>query len=142
MNNISLKAANIIASAAIKKGEELGLAPLGVVILDSGGQPILYQRQDGASSGRFQIATGKAAGALFLGVSSRKIADVAAERPSFVASLFPLAPNGMVPAPGGLIITGDDGHPIGAIGVSGDTSDNDEACAIAGIEAVDLTARR
>jgi uncharacterized protein GlcG (DUF336 family) len=141
MNDISLETANIIATAAIEKGEELGLNPLGVVILDSGGQLIVYQRQDGASSGRLQIATGKAAGALFLGVSSRKIAEVAAERPTFVASLFPLAPNGMVPAPGGVIIAGHEGHPIGAVGVSGDTSDNDETCAIAGIEAAGLTGK-
>jgi uncharacterized protein GlcG (DUF336 family) len=141
MKDIGLETANSIATAAIKKGVELGLKPLGVVVLDSGGQLIVYQRQDGALSGRLQIATGKAAGALFLGVSSRKIADLAADRPTFIASLFSLAPHGIVPAAGGVIIAGDDGQPIGAVGVSGDTSDNDETCAIAGIQAAGLTAK-
>jgi uncharacterized protein GlcG (DUF336 family) len=84
---------------------------------------------------------GKASGALGIGVSSRKIGEVATERPSFIASLDAIAPHGVVPAAGGVIVVDGDGVPIGAVGVTGDTSDNDEACALAGIAAAGLTAQ-
>jgi uncharacterized protein GlcG (DUF336 family) len=137
-HRLTLGAADALCEAAFAKGGTLSLQPLAVAVVDAGGHLIAFQRQDGASIGRLQIALGKAAGALFLGVSSRKIAGIAAERPTFVASLAPIAPMGIVPAPGGVIIVGDDGHPIGAVGVSGDTPDNDEACALAGLEAAGL----
>lgn len=138
---ISLEQANAIAAAAFAKGAELKLKPLSVVVLDAGGHPIAFQRQDGASSLRFAIAAGKASGALALGISSRKIQDMAAERPSFVASLGPIAPHGVIPAAGGVIVVGEDRKPIGAVGITGDTSDNDEACALAGIAAAGLNAQ-
>ena len=87
---------------------------------------------------RPQIAIGKANGALALGVSSRQVEELANKRPSFVAALGPLLPQGIIPAPGGIILVGSDGAPIGAAGVTGDTSDNDEACAIAGAAAAGL----
>jgi uncharacterized protein GlcG (DUF336 family) len=141
MTHVSLDQANAIIAAALAKGAELGLKPLSVVVLDAGGHPIAFQRQDGASSLRFAIAAGKAGGALALGISSRKIADMAAERPSFVASLGPIAPFGVIPAAGAVIILGEGGRPIGAVGITGDTSDNDEACALAGIAAAGLSAQ-
>lgn len=141
MTRISLDQANRLIAAALAKGHELGLKPLTVVVMDAGGHPIAMQRQDGASTMRPQIACGKAGGALALGLSSRKIGDMAAERPSFVASLGPIAPHGLIPAAGGVIVIGDDGHPIGAVGITGDTSDNDEACALAGIAAAGLQAQ-
>ncbi len=110
-------------------------------MLDAGGHLIAFQRQDGTSTLRPQIATAKASGALALGISSRKIADMAAERPSFVASLGPIASHGVLPAAGGVIVVGADGRAIGAVGVTGDTSDNDELCALAGISAAALTAQ-
>ena len=116
------------------------LKPLSAVVLDPGGHVIAFQRQDGASIMRFQIATGKAFGALGLGVSSRKIGEMAAERPSFVASLGPITPQGLIPVAGGVLVM-DGGEVIGAVGVTGDTSDNDEACALAGIAAADLKAQ-
>lgn len=137
MPNIALDQANRIVAAALAKGRELDLKPLCVTVLDAGGNIIAMQREDGASSMRPQIAIGKAAGALGLGVSSRKIADMAAERPTFIASLASLAPQGLVPAAGGVIIAGD-GAPLGAVGITGDTSDNDELCALAGISAAGL----
>ena len=82
-----------------------------------------------------------AAGALLLGISSRAIADMAAERPSFVAALNSVSPFGVVPAAGGVIVSETDGWPVGAIGVTGDTSDNDETCALAGLAAAGLTSR-
>jgi uncharacterized protein GlcG (DUF336 family) len=140
MNHIDRATARTIIDGAFAKGKELKLKPLSVVVLDAGGHPIAFERQDGASLGRFAIATGKAAGALFLGVSSRKIGEMAGERPAFLAALGPVAPCGIVPAAGGVIVIGADDRPIGAVGVTGDTSDNDEAAALAGIAAGGLRA--
>lgn len=141
MTRISLEQANTVINAAISKGRELGLKPLGIAVLDAGGHLIAFQRQDGATSLRLQIATGKAAGALGMGVSSRKIAEIAVERPTFVAALSGIAPQGAVPAAGGVIVVDDRGAAIGAVGISGDLSDNDELCALAGIAAAGLRAQ-
>jgi uncharacterized protein GlcG (DUF336 family) len=138
---LSLAHANTIVAAALAKGQVLGLKPLSVAVLDAGGHLIAFQRQDGSSTLRPQIAAGKAGGALALGVSSRKIGDMAAERPSFVASLGTIAPHGVIPAAGGVLIAGAGGVVIGAVGVTGDLSDNDELCALAGIEAAGLKTR-
>ncbi len=141
MTTITLEHANAIITAALTKGAELGLKPLTVAILDPGGHLIALQRQDRASTLRPQIATAKASGALALGISSRKIGDMAAERPTFVASLGPISAHGVVPAAGGVIVVDSNGTPIGAVGITGDTSDNDEACALAGIAAAGLKAQ-
>lgn len=133
--HLTLANANTIIDAAFAKGRELNLKPLSVAVLDAGGHLVAFQRQDGSSTLRPQIAAGKAGGALSLGVSSRKIADMAAERPSFVASLGPIAPQGIIPVAGGVLIAGAGGLVIGAVGVTGDLSDNDEICALAGIAA-------
>ena len=117
------------------------LKPLSVAVLDAGGHLIAFQRADGASTLRLQIACGKAGGALGLGVSSRTIGEMAAERPTFVASLASISPHGVIPAAGGVIVVDRDGVTIGAVGVTGDTSDNDEVCALAGISAAGLTAK-
>jgi uncharacterized protein GlcG (DUF336 family) len=138
MTAISLDTANRLIAATFADGKARGLKPLSVVVTDAGGQVIAFQRQDGASSGRFRIALGKASGALFLGISSRKVQEMAAERPTFLAALGPMAPDGIVPAAGGLLIC-DDGRLVGAVGVTGDTSDNDEAVALAGIAAVAMS---
>jgi uncharacterized protein GlcG (DUF336 family) len=139
MHRLTLSQANALIDAAFTKGAELGLKPLTVTIHDPGGHLIACQRQDGASTMRVKLAGGKACGALALGVSSRKIGDMAVERPHFVASVDTMAEGGMVPAAGGVIVS--DGEDIvGAIGVTGDTSDNDEACALAAIEQVGLKA--
>ena len=142
MTRITRAQARAIIDAAFDKGEALNLKPLSVVVLDPGGHLIAFERGDGASLMRAQIATGKAAGALALGLSSRKIADMAAERPSFIASLGPIAPGGIVPAAGGVIVVDGAGNPLGAVGVTGDTSDNDEIAALAGIAAAGLTAQK
>lgn len=139
MSKLSLDEANRIIVAALAKGRELNLKPLCVVVLDAGGDAISLAREDGASTMRPQIATAKAASALGLGVSSRKIGEMAAERPTFIASVAALAPQGLVPAAGGILAKRGD-ELVGAVGITGDTSDNDEACAIAGLEAVGLAA--
>lgn len=138
---MTLERAAAVVAATLGEGAALGLKPLSVAVLDAGGHLIAFQRQDGASTLRPQIAIAKAAGALALGVSSRRIAEMAAERPSFVASLGPLSPAGVVPAAGGVIVVDADGQVIGAVGVTGDTSDQDERCALAGIAAAGLTAQ-
>jgi uncharacterized protein GlcG (DUF336 family) len=138
VSRISLAQANAVIAAAFAHGQTLKLKPLSVAVLDAGGHLIAFQRQDGGSNMRPQIATAKAAGALALGVSSRKIADMAVERPTFIASLGPISQAGIVPAAGGVIVLGADGAVIGAVGITGDTSDNDEACALAGIAAAGL----
>lgn len=138
MSRITLDQANQIVRSAFGEAEKLGLKPLCVAVLDAGGHLLALQRQDGASSLRPQIACGKAGGALALGVSSRKIAEMAADRPTFVASLGPISTHGIIPAAGGVIVIDGDGNAIGAVGVTGDTSDNDELCALAGIASAGL----
>ena len=141
MTGITLDRATAIANAAIARGGELELAPLTVAGVDPGGHLVTLHRQDGASTMRPQIAVAKAAGALALGMSSRRIAEVAAERPTFFAALAHIAPAGIGPAAGGVIVVDLNDVAIGAIGVTGDTSDNDEICALAGIAAAGLAAR-
>ncbi len=139
MNRITLELASTIIAAALQKRAELGFKPLCVAVLDTGGHLVALQREDGASVLRPQIATAKAGGALALGISSRKIAEMASERPTFVASLGPISPHGVVPAAGGVLVVDADGQVIGAVGVTGDTSDNDETCALAGVAAAGLS---
>lgn len=141
MPRITIAQANQIIAAAFARGAGLGLKPLGIAVLDPGGHLIAFARGDGASTLRPQIACGKAGGALALGLSSRVIADMAAERPAFIGALAPIAPHGIVPAAGGVIVLDDAGEVAGAVGVTGDTSDNDEICALAGIAAARLKAQ-
>ena len=138
MSQITLLHATTIMEACFAKGRELGLKPLTVAVVDAGGHDIAVQRQDGGSILRPEIARAKASGALGLGVSSRKIGEMAAERPTFVAVLGAIAPFGVLPAAGGLVVVDAEGSPLGAVGVTGDTSDNDELCATAGIVAAGL----
>lgn len=138
MNTLSLVQANTIAAATLAKGREMNLKPLCVAVLDKGGHLIALQREDGASNLRPQIAIAKASGALALGVSSRTIGEMAVERPTFVASLASLTGAEIIPAAGGLLIKVG-AHLVGAVGVTGDTSDNDEACAAAGVAAAGMT---
>ena len=141
MTCLSLEQANTVIAAALAKGRDSGLKPLTVAVLDAGGHLIALQREAGAANLRPQIAIAKASCALGLGVSSRKIGAMAAERPSFVAALGSLAPDGLVPAAGGVIIVSDAGKPLGAVGITGDLSDQDEMCALAGIAAAGLQAQ-
>lgn len=138
---ITLAQAQTIITAALAKGREMGLKPLTVAVLDPGGVAIALAREDGSSNLRPQIAAAKASGALGLGLSSRKIAEMAAERPTFIATLAPLSPQGLVPAAGGVIVVDESGKVLGAVGITGDLSDNDEACALAGIAAAGLRAQ-
>jgi uncharacterized protein GlcG (DUF336 family) len=139
--SLSLDHANTIIAAAFAKGREAGMKPLTVGVLDAGGHLIAFQRSDNSPSLRLQIVLAKAGGALGMGVSSRRIGEMAAERPHFVAALGQIAPHGVAPVAGGVIVVDASGRPMGAVGVSGDTSDNDELCALAGIAAAGLKAQ-
>ncbi|MDD7909421.1 heme-binding protein [Pseudovibrio exalbescens] len=133
-------ARNIIATAYQKSGEE-GFKPLTIAVLDEGGHLIAVERQDGSSFMRPQIAIGKAYGAVALGEGSRWLNENAQTRPHFVQALNGVAGGGIVPVPGGVLIRDPEtAKVVGAAGVTGDTSDNDEICAIAGIEAAGFTA--
>lgn len=140
MTRISLDQAQTIVSGALKEARALGLKPISVAVLDAGGHMIAFAREDGSSNLRPQIATAKASGALALGVSSRAIGEMAIERPTFINAAAGLNPAGIVPAAGGVLMRGSDGAVIGAVGVTGDTSDNDELAALAGIKAAGLAA--
>lgn len=135
---LTLEIANLIVSTAIAHGRSLGLKPLSVAVLDAGGHLVAFAREDGSSNLRPQIAVAKASGALALGVSSRTIGEMAVDRPTFIASLGPISQGGIVPAAGGLLLRNGDGKTIGAVGITGDTSDNDELCALAAIVAAGL----
>lgn len=138
MTNITLEQANAIITAALAKAAELKLEPLTVAVLGSGGQLIALQNQAVLGTLRPQVAIAKASSALSLGMPSRKIGEIAAERPAFIAALGPISPHGIMPGAGGLLVVDEVGNPLGAVGVSGDTSDNDEICGIAGIVAAGL----
>jgi len=140
MTRISLDQAQTIVAGALNEGRSLGLKPLSVVVLDAGGHMVAFAREDNSSNLRPQIATAKASGALALGVSSRAIGDMAIERPTFINAAAGLNPAGIVPAAGGVLVRNAAGELIGAVGVTGDTSDNDEAAALAGIKAAGLSA--
>jgi uncharacterized protein GlcG (DUF336 family) len=135
MTAITLKQANKIIQTALVKARELNLAPLTVVVLDAAGHLKAMQREDGASMIRQQIATAKAFGAVNMGVSSRSLAGVALQRPDFMNALIDVSGGKIMPVPGGVLIRDPENKLVGAIGISGDVSDQDEYCAIAGIEA-------
>lgn len=141
MAKLTLAAAKTIIEAARAKGREMGLKPLSVAVLDAGGHPLAFEREDGASNLRFAVAHGKAYGAVSLGMGSRALFERAQAQPFFVQALNGLANGAVVPVPGGVLVRDPEGGEIlGAVGITGDTSDNDEAAAIAGIEAAGLKA--
>ena len=137
MANITLEQAQAVVVAALNEGRALGLKPLSVAVLDAGGHLVAFEREDASSNLRPQIAIAKASGALALGVSSRSIGEMAVERPTFINAAAGLTPAGIIPAAGGLLIQCG-GATIGAVGVTGDLSDNDEKCAAAGIAVIGL----
>ncbi|WP_062227974.1 GlcG/HbpS family heme-binding protein [Aureimonas frigidaquae] len=135
---LNLDTARTIISAALAKASDAGFKPLTVAVLDAGGALVALERQDGSSRMRPDIAIGKANGAIALGMGSRAIFKRAEEQPYFIQSMNALAGGKLVPVPGGVLIR-QDGAIVGAVGITGDTSDNDEIAAKAGIEAAGLT---
>jgi uncharacterized protein GlcG (DUF336 family) len=136
--SIDLETAKSITAGARAAGKEHGLKPLTVVVLDAGGHVTSVEREDGASNNRFDIAFGKAYGALALGMGSRSLMARAEQQAYFIASAAAAIGGKLVPVPGGVLVKDADGAVVGCVGVSGDSSDNDELAAIAGIESAGL----
>jgi uncharacterized protein GlcG (DUF336 family) len=136
--NISLGTAKTITAGVRAAGKERGLKPLTVVVLDAGGHVLSVEREDGSSNNRFEIAFGKAYGALALGMGSRSLMARAEQQPYFVSSAAAAIGGKLVPVPGGVLVKDETGAVVGCVGVSGDTSDNDELAAVAGIESASL----
>lgn len=137
---LTLAQAQTMLSAALAYAGEKELKPLAIAILDSRGAQKAFAAQDGTSLKRGEIALGKAHGAVALGVGSRAIHKMALERPYFVEAAMHAVGGSLVPVPGGVLIRDSAGILLGAIGISGDTSENDEAAAAAGIAAIGLVA--
>ena len=133
----TLSQAGRIADGVLEDARARGAKPLGVIVLDAGGHPIVYKREDGASLFRFDIARAKVLADLGMGADTREIAARVASNPSFLTSEAIATGGGLALSAGGVLI-GSDMEIIGAVGVSGDTPDMDEACALAGIAAAGL----
>ncbi|MFZ2007526.1 MAG: heme-binding protein [Stellaceae bacterium] len=139
MSNMTLTQASTIVDTALAKGRELNLHPLTVVVLDAGGHLVAMKREDKSGILRTQIATGKAWGTLGMGFGGREFARRAASGGGlFLTALMEASEGRVVPAPGGVLVRDAAGDIVGAVGISGDTSDQDETCAVAGIEAAGL----
>ena len=136
---ISLDAAREMIAKAREKGRELGLKPLSLAVLDAGGHLLAFEREDGSSPGRLEIARGKAYGAVMLGMPGSAQMARAEQQAYFMAAVNGAFEGRVVPVPGGVLIK-QDGAVIGAIGVTGDTSDNDALAAVAGVEAAGFEA--
>lgn len=137
---ITLRRAKAIIKATVDKGTEAGMKPLSVVVLDAGGHPIAFERADGASPGRFDIARGKAHGCIMLGLGGSAIQTRAETQAYFVQAMNGAYGGKFVPVKGGVLVRDKKGTVVGAVGVTGDTSDNDAIAATAGIEAAGFVA--
>jgi uncharacterized protein GlcG (DUF336 family) len=139
MTSLDLETARTVIAGARAHASSAGLKPLTIVVLDAGGHVVAVEREDGSSMKRFEIGFGKAYGALSLGMGSRSIMGRAEQQPYFIAAVTSAVGGTLVPVPGGVLVRDDGGDLVGAVGVTGDTSDNDEAAAVAGITGAGLT---
>src|SRR5712664_4358722 len=133
--SVTLAQASTIVDVALRKAREMNLVPMTVAVLDAGGHLVAFKREDKSGLLRFDIAFGKAWGALGMGFGSRTLFERAANTPQFFTMLAAASGGRIVTNPGGVLIRNAGGDVIGAVGISGDTADNDEACALAGVEA-------
>lgn len=140
MTELTLAKAQTVIAAALKASREKSLAPMAVAVLDARGVLKAFGAEEGTALRRADIAIGKAHGALAMGVGSRTLGKRAEERPHFIAAVTHAVGGSMIPVAGGVLIRGADNSLIGAVGVTGDTSDNDEAVALVGLAAAGLTA--
>jgi uncharacterized protein GlcG (DUF336 family) len=138
--SLTLAQASRIVDAALEKGHEIRCAPLTVAVLDAGGHLVALKREDHSGIMRPDIAIGKAWGALGMGFGSRELFERAAKQPMFITALAAVSASRLIPVPGGVLIKDAAGDIIGGVGISGDTSDRDEACAVAAIQAAGLAA--
>jgi uncharacterized protein GlcG (DUF336 family) len=135
---VTLAQASALVDAALARADTLGLAPLTVAVLDPGGHLVALKRQDESGILRAEIAIAKAWGVLGMGLPARELTGRAQQVPQFFGALTVLSGGRMIPVPGGVPLTDDGGAVLGAVGVSGDTSDNDEDCAVHGVIAAGL----
>jgi len=140
MSALLLASAQTIVARALAHARDKKFNPMAVIVLDARGALLAAATEDGNSLGRWQVAFGKAYGALFMGMGSKKLGAMAVERPHFIGALAQLPVHGLIPVAGGVLIRDAERQIIGAVGVSGDTSDNDEAAATAGVVAAGMTA--
>ena len=138
MTKLTLAAASIIVDTALAEGRARAYQPLTVAVLDAGGVLLALKREDKSSLLRPQIATAKAWGVLGMGFGGRELERRAHKAPAFFNVLTELAEGRMVPVAGGVLIRNAGGEIIGSVGISGDTSVNDELCAVTGIKAAGL----
>ena len=138
LSSLSLQAAATIVAAAIAARRKEALLPLAVVVLDAGGNLVCFKREDGCGLLRHDIAFGKAWAALGMGMPTRLIRDRLAQRPGFQGALAAASDGRFIPVPGGVLVLDAAGHAIGSVGISGDASDKDQYCAIAGVRAAGL----
>ena len=141
MSELTLKQANQLTEAALAMARHLNLPPVAVAVLDTGGHLKVLQREDGVSFLRVQVCQAKAWGALGLASNSRQIGERYNQdnfQQGFIIALNTMSGGGLIPLPGGVLIYDEAGQIKGAVGVSGAASDDDEACAIAGIKAIEM----
>jgi uncharacterized protein GlcG (DUF336 family) len=138
--SVTLAQASSIVDATLKKARELKQMLQTVVVLDGGGHLVCAKREDGSGILRFEIAVGKAYGALGMGWGSRTMMERAAQNPNFLTAIAAASGGRLVPNPGGILIRDAENRVLGAVGISGDTGDNDEIIGVAGIEAAGLKA--
>ncbi|WP_170331512.1 GlcG/HbpS family heme-binding protein [Ruegeria arenilitoris] len=136
---VTLRKARTIIRKTLEKGREMELKPLSIVVLDAGGHVIAFEREDGAAPGRFAIAHGKAYGSIMLGMAGSAQMQRAEAQAYFMAAVNGVYGGQVVPVPGGILLRDRKGVIIGAVGVTGDTSDNDATAGLTGIEAAGLT---
>lgn len=139
MVEISLRKARTIVRKTIEKAREMDLKPIAVIVLDSGGNVKAFERQDGAPPGRFAIAHGKAYGVVMTGLPGSALKERAEEQAYFMAALNGAYGGQLIPVPGGILVKDKRDRVIGAVGVTGDTSENDAIAGLAGIEHASLT---
>ncbi len=138
MSELSITHARTIISVALAAAREKNLSPLAIVVMDAGARPVAFEREDGAGFLRLDVASAKAAGAIGMGYGTRDLAKRAAGNPGFYSALYAISGGQLAPSPGGVLIRNARNGVIGAVGVSGDTGDNDELCAVAGLKAAGL----
>ena len=138
MSHLTLNQANHIIQEACKAARAANYKPMGVVVLDASGQLVAFAREDGASMFRFDIARGKAWGAVGMGASSRVLAERAKDNPNFFVTLAATAEGKFLPQPGAVLIKDSQGHILGSVGASGGTGDEDEIICAAGVRAAGL----
>ena len=135
---LTLSTANTIITATLAHAKSANFKPLGIVILDARATVKAASIADGSSLARFDIARAKAKGALAFNMGTRGLEKLAKDRPHFFAGAVSAIEGGLIPVPGGVLIKDKDGTILGAVGVSGDTSDNDELAALAGVREAGL----